>query len=180
MRSHSSLASVADIPGIPLLSVSDLTIAYHGERGAVRAVTDVSLDVRRGEIFGIAGESGSGKSTLLNAICRLLKYPGVVESGSVKFSEVEGRTVDILALEGEDLRCFRWARIAMVFQSALNALNPVLSIEAQMLDVSGRSSAGALQGATTRTCRRGPPAGGDPCPTARLTRTSFRAEHGSG
>jgi peptide/nickel transport system ATP-binding protein len=137
MTTQSSLSDTADARGTStsLLSVSDLTVAYHGERGAVRAVTGVSLEVRRGEIFGIAGESGSGKSTLLNTICRLIKYPGVVESGSVALAEPDGRQVDVLGLAGEELRRFRWARIAMVFQSALNALNPVLSIEAQMVDV---------------------------------------------
>lgn len=121
--------------GADLLSIEGLTVSYQTNRGFVRAVNDVSLKLRRGEIYGIAGESGSGKSTLLNAVCRLLKYPGRVDSGTIRFFERDGSSLDILALEGEDLRRFRWARISMVFQSALNALNPVMDIEAQLDDV---------------------------------------------
>jgi peptide/nickel transport system ATP-binding protein len=121
--------------GSELLTIDGLTVSYQTNRGAVRAVNDVSLKLRRGEICGIAGESGSGKSTLLNTVCRLLKYPGEVETGSIRFYERDGASLDILGLEGEELRRFRWARISMVFQSALNALNPVLDIEAQLDDV---------------------------------------------
>ena len=118
-----------------VLSVQGVTITYGLAPNLVHAVTDVTLTLNRGEIYGIAGESGSGKSTLLNAICRLLKDPGVVEAGSINFFDRDSSSHNILALNGEELRTFRWARIAMVFQSALNALNPVLSIEAQLQDV---------------------------------------------
>lgn len=125
----------AENHGDALLSIDRLTVTYATNRGAVRAVSDVSIDLRRGEIYGIAGESGSGKSTLLNTVCRLLKYPGTVEAGSIRFHERDGGSLDVLGLEGEELRRFRWARISMVFQSALNALNPVLDIEGQLDDV---------------------------------------------
>jgi peptide/nickel transport system ATP-binding protein len=121
--------------GETVLAVEGLSVSYHAAGGAVRAVTDVSVQLRRGEIYGIAGESGSGKSTLLQTISRLLKYPGTIDQGSVSFFGSDGERVEVLALEGEALRSFRWARIAMVFQSALNALNPVQTIEYQLTDI---------------------------------------------
>ena len=121
--------------GGTVLVIEGLSVSYYGAGHPVRAVTDVSIQLRRGEIYGIAGESGSGKSTLLQTISRLLKYPGAIDAGSVTFIGRDGERVDILGLEGEKLRRFRWARIAMVFQSALNALNPVQTIEYQLADV---------------------------------------------
>ena len=121
--------------GGTVLAIEGLSVSYYGAGNPVRAVTDVSIQLRRGEIYGIAGESGSGKSTLLQTVSRLLKYPGAIDAGSVTFIGRDGERVDILGLEGEKLRRFRWARIAMVFQSALNALNPVQTIEYQLTDV---------------------------------------------
>ena len=118
-----------------VLAVEGLSVSYYGPGTPVRAVSDVTIRLRRGEIYGIAGESGSGKSTLLQTISRLLKHPGTVDAGAVDFFEPDGSRVDVLALEGEALRRFRWARIAMVFQSALNALNPVQTIEYQLTDI---------------------------------------------
>jgi peptide/nickel transport system ATP-binding protein len=121
--------------GETVLAVEGLSVSYHGTGNPVRAVTDVTIQLRRGEIYGIAGESGSGKSTLLQAISRLLKYPGVIDAGSVSFYGRDGERVEVLGLQGERLRRFRWARIALVFQSALNALNPVQTIEYQLTDI---------------------------------------------
>jgi peptide/nickel transport system ATP-binding protein len=95
----------------------------------VRAIDRVSLDVERGEILGVAGESGSGKSTLAKAVLRILPPPGVISGGEVLF---EGR--DILSLEESELRGIRWERISMVFQSAMNALNPVITVGEQIVD----------------------------------------------
>jgi peptide/nickel transport system ATP-binding protein len=118
-----------------VLAVKGLSVSYYGAGEPVRAVTDVSIELRRGEIYGIAGESGSGKSTLLQTISRLLKHPGAIDAGSVSFFGRDGERVDVLKLGGEQLRRFRWARIAMVFQSALNALNPVQTIGYQLSDI---------------------------------------------
>ncbi len=112
-----------------LLSIRDLCVDYITDRGPVRAVDRVSLDVRRGEIVGIAGESGCGKSTLAQALMRILPPPAVITGGEVLF---EGR--DLLALDESALREMRWARMSMVFQSAMDALNPVLTIGEQLID----------------------------------------------
>jgi peptide/nickel transport system ATP-binding protein len=113
-----------------LLEIDDLTVQYRGDVRTTTAVDHVSFGIAPGEIFGLAGESGCGKSTIANTILRLLKYPAEVAGGRILF---DGR--DVLALNGEDLRQFRWREVAMVFQSAMNSLNPVLTIGEQMRDI---------------------------------------------
>ncbi len=113
----------------PLLAVRDLCVDYITGTGPVRAVDRVSLTLRRGEILGIAGESGSGKSTLAQALLRILPPPAVISGGEVRF---EGR--DVLALTEAELRALRWQRISMVFQSAMDSLNPVIPVGEQIVD----------------------------------------------
>ncbi|MGR9173103.1 ABC transporter ATP-binding protein [Hyphomicrobiales bacterium] len=115
----------------PLLSVKNLTIDYIGEERDFRAVDDVSFDVAPGEVFGLAGESGCGKSTIAFAISRLHKPPALIRKGSQIL--LAGR--DVLDLDPKALAAFRWREVAMVFQSAMNSLNPVLRIEDQFYDV---------------------------------------------
>jgi peptide/nickel transport system ATP-binding protein len=112
-----------------LLGIRDLRVDYLTPRGPVRALDGVSLDVGRGEIVGIAGESGSGKSTLAQAVMRILPPPAVIAGGEVS---LEG--TDLLALSEARLREVRWKRISMVFQSAMDALNPVIPIGEQLVD----------------------------------------------
>ncbi|MDR1392534.1 MAG: ABC transporter ATP-binding protein [Bifidobacteriaceae bacterium] len=118
----------------PVIRVSDLSVDYMGER-TVHAVQNVSLELARGEILGLAGESGCGKSTLAYGITRLLRPPALITSGKAVFYSREGFEIDISRLNGADLRSFRWEKIAMVFQGAMNSLNPVISIRAQLEDV---------------------------------------------
>ncbi|GIH16287.1 ABC transporter ATP-binding protein [Rugosimonospora africana] len=118
----------------PVLSVRDIAVDYAGPR-TVHAVRGVSFDLGRSEVLGIAGESGCGKSTLAYAIARLLRPPARMTAGSVVFHDTDGTAIDVTALSGEALRTFRWRRVAMVFQGAMNALNPVLSVRAQLGDV---------------------------------------------
>ena len=89
----------------------------------------MNLRVLPNEIMGLIGESGSGKSTLAYAVMRLLKGSARVVKGSIR---ILGR--DIYAMDKEELRQFRWANLSMVFQSAMNALNPVLTVETQIID----------------------------------------------
>jgi peptide/nickel transport system ATP-binding protein len=113
----------------PLLEVKDLCVDYMTERGPVRAVDHVSLELARGEFLGIVGESGCGKSTLLFAIARLLNAPAEITSGDVRF---EGH--DMVSMTEAELRHFRWRQYSVVMQSAMNALNPVMSIGEQLRD----------------------------------------------
>ena len=130
-----------------LLEIRGLSVDYVTERGPVRAVDSVSLAVRPGEVLGIAGESGSGKSTLAHALLRTLPPPAVISGGQVLF---EGR--DLLALGEEELRALRWKRMAIVFQSAMDSLNPVLTVGEQIEDVL-RAHSGATRAEARRRAR---------------------------
>lgn len=118
----------------PLLSIHDFSVVYDVDP-PVAAVKNVSLDVRRGEILGLAGESGCGKTTLAYGVQRLLKAPAVITSGSVVFHDATGEDIDIDRLDAEEMRRFRWDKISMVFQGAMNSLNPVATIGSQLEDV---------------------------------------------
>jgi len=117
-----------------LLTVSNMTVDYLGER-TVHAVKDVSIELGRGEILGLAGESGCGKSTFAYAINQLLRPPAMITGGTVVFHDQGGEDIDVLALENKALRRYRWDKVSMVFQGAMNSLNPVMSVGAQMSDV---------------------------------------------
>src|SRR5512138_3979147 len=117
-------------PNAPLISIENLKVEYLSGRGPVRAVDGVSFAIRPGEVVGLAGESGSGKSTIAHAILRILHPPALITGGQALF---EGR--DILEMDDEELNRFRWSKISIVFQSAMNALNPVMRIRDQLTDV---------------------------------------------
>ncbi|GMU05833.1 dipeptide/oligopeptide/nickel ABC transporter permease/ATP-binding protein [Corallococcus caeni] len=116
------------VPGV-LLRVEGVSIDYATEKGASRVVDSVSFDVAPGEVFGLAGESGSGKSTIGSALLGLLPASARVTQGRILFNGM-----DVTALEGAALRAFRWRQVSMVFQSAMSALNPVLTLGEQFHD----------------------------------------------
>src|SRR6266581_4832731 len=146
-----------------LLEVKNLNVDYLASNGTVHAVTDVSFILQRGEILGLAGESGSGKSTLAYAITRLLRPPAMITGGEILYypgsptdvtwtrlskngkrepstygngSAVDGtQSIDLLQVSPAQLRTIRWDELAIVFQSAMNALNPVMTISTQIMDV---------------------------------------------
>lgn len=128
-----------------VLDVRHVSVDYASASGTVHAVDDVSFTLARGQVLGLAGESGSGKSTLAYAIARLLRPPASVVQGQVLYfprngatanaPEADRRPVDVLSLTPDELRAFRWAQLSIVFQSAMNALNPVLDIGTQISDV---------------------------------------------
>ena len=120
--------------GEPVLTARDVSIRYEVEP-AVEAVKNVSLTLHRGEILGLAGESGCGKTTLAYGIQRLLKPPAVIAGGSVVFHDADGDDVDVNRLDVDAMRRFRWDKVSMVFQGAMNALNPVATIGSQLEDV---------------------------------------------
>ncbi len=117
-----------------LLEIQGLCVDYGQGQGAVRAVDGADLVLHRSEVLGLAGESGSGKSTLALAATRLLRAPGVITGGEVRLFRDDGSVVDMLEADFAGLRVLRWSEISLVLQSAMNALNPVLSIRAQLTD----------------------------------------------
>ncbi len=113
----------------PILRVRDLSIEFDVGGRSLRAVDGVSFDLRRGETLGLVGESGCGKTTTVLGIMRLLPPGGRIVSGSVWF---DGE--DLLDLDGRSLRAFRWTRLSLVFQGAMNALNPVRTVGDQIAE----------------------------------------------
>ena len=118
----------------PLLSVRDFSVVYDVDP-PVEAVKNVTLELQRGEILGLAGESGCGKTTLAYGVQRLLRAPAVITGGSVTFHDAGGVDIDVNALDVEAMQRFRWDKVSMVFQGAMNALNPVATIGSQLEDV---------------------------------------------
>ena len=112
-----------------VLQVENFTMRYKTRKGNVSAVEDVSFDLERGEAIGLVGESGCGKTSLAVALMRLLPDNARIIAGSIKLNGE-----DILTLSDSELRIRRWKTIAMVFQAAMNSLNPVYTIEDQIME----------------------------------------------
>jgi peptide/nickel transport system ATP-binding protein len=113
-----------------LLEIQNLQVEYPTPDRDVRAVDNVSFSVQPGEIVGLAGESGCGKSTTAHAILRILRPPAEITGGRVLF-----QGTDLVPLDREALRRYRWRHISLVFQSVMNALNPVMRIGDQFVDM---------------------------------------------
>ena len=135
-----------------ILDVRNLYVEYLTPRGPVQAVNGVSFSISQGEVFGLAGESGCGKSTIAHTILRVLRPPAVITGGHILYKgadvlemgeeEVQSYRGEYSLNEGQDtglpsytIEDFRWAEVSMVFQSAMNSLNPVVRISDQIIDV---------------------------------------------
>jgi peptide/nickel transport system ATP-binding protein len=120
----------AATPTPAVLELRGLTVEYRMGDRCARAVDGVDLEIAAGEIVGLAGESGCGKTTVANAAMQILRPPAHVAGGSIVFQgeELTGKT-------SEELRRYRWRNVSMVFQSAMNALNPVMRVGDQFLDM---------------------------------------------
>jgi len=113
-----------------VLEVKDLKMYYFTSRGPVRAVDNITFELKKGEVLGLAGESGCGKSSLGFTLMGMPTPPGKIIGGSIK---IDGR--EIVGLPEEVLRReIRWQKISMIFQGAMNALNPVYTVGYQMIE----------------------------------------------
>ena len=161
----------------PVLDVRKLIVEFSSEDGPVRAVDEVSFQVRRGEIVGLVGESGAGKSLTSEALLGLIRRPPGRVAGEVWFG---GR--DLLTLDEAALSRIRGKDIAMIFQNPTASLNPVFRVGDQMLEAMSAAPARAARGAAGAGGRDAGP-GRDLLAAGRgpgTTRTSSAAAWGSG
>lgn len=111
-----------------IVEIRGITIDYEMRRYALRAVDNMNLDIPFGKITALVGESGSGKTTVASSLLNCISSPGRIVSGQVNYHKDDGTVVDVSKLSEDELNCFRWKEISMVFQGAQSALNPVVTI----------------------------------------------------
>lgn len=112
-----------------VLEVDDLTMHYQTRKGPVYAVDNVTFSLKRGESMGLVGESGCGKTSVAISLLRLLPENAQILNGEVRINGT-----NIVTLPDKEMRAFRWRDISMVFQAAMNSLNPVYTVEEQILE----------------------------------------------
>ena len=117
-----------------ILKVENLKMYYHTSKGIVKAINDISFEIKKGETLGIVGESGCGKTSLGTSLLRMPSVPGKYDGGKIILDDE-----DIIPLKEEYIRKnIRWAKISMVFQGAMNSLTPVYTIGSQMIETLNR------------------------------------------
>ncbi|MCG6974349.1 MAG: ABC transporter ATP-binding protein, partial [Desulfobacterales bacterium] len=114
---------------MPLLTVENLSIGYHTRKRFIQSVEGVSFSLNKGKSLGFVGESGCGKTTIGMALMRLLPANAAISQGQVMF---DGH--DLLKIPEKEMRQIRWKKIAMIFQAAMNALNPVQRVDEQIIE----------------------------------------------
>ncbi len=119
-----------------VLSVQDLSVNYLTQRGPLKAVSHASFDLHKGETLALMGESGCGKTTLNFALMRLLPTNAQVPTGQIVYTRRDDSKIDVLKMDQDQLRRFRWSECSMVFQAALNSLNPVIRVRDMFYDTS--------------------------------------------
>lgn len=132
-------------PNHVVLSVRDLSVSYLAKRGRVRAVSNVSFDLHAGETLAIIGESGCGKSTLNLALMRQLPKSASIDRGNIIYTYRDGRQIDLLTLNKREMRAYLWSECSMVFQGALNSLNPVIRIRDMVYDTAAAHGVARLE-----------------------------------
>ncbi|GAB3670115.1 ABC transporter ATP-binding protein [Halopiger thermotolerans] len=111
----------------PVITVRNANVRFEMDKGTSNVLNDVSMDIYRGETLGVVGESGSGKSMFADALLDAVVDPGIL-TGEITFYPEDGGEIDVLGLEPWELRELRWEKISMVFQGAMSAFNPTMSI----------------------------------------------------
>jgi oligopeptide/dipeptide ABC transporter ATP-binding protein len=114
-----------------LLCIENLSIEYEADGETLRAVDDVSFTIKKGEKFGLVGESGCGKSTIAKSVLRILPKNGRIVNGAIRFGD---ERTDIVSADSNTLSDLRWEEISIIAQSAMNALDPVYTIEQQIAE----------------------------------------------
>lgn len=112
-----------------IIKVNDLSLQFPLRYGTVQALRNVSIEIPRGKVTALVGESGSGKTTLATALMKLVSFPGEITSGEIFFEDRE-----VLKMTPDQLHHYRWEDIAMVFQAAQSALNPVMRVRDAVIE----------------------------------------------
>lgn len=118
-----------------VLDIRNLSVKYRTVSGDVTAVDGVDLQVKRGEILGVAGRSGCGKSTMATTVLRLLRLPGFVAGGTAEFQPRDGDAFDLLEADESQLESLRWRHLAYLPQGSMSSLNPIARVRDQFADV---------------------------------------------
>ena len=113
----------------PVLQVKDLTMHYQTRLGTVKAVDGISFELARGEVLGLVGESGCGKTSIAVTLMKLLPDNALIVKGQVL---LDGQ--DLMTMDDTTLRTYRWRRISMIFQAAMNSLDPVHRVGDQIIE----------------------------------------------
>ena len=113
----------------PILQVKDLTMHYQTRQGTVKAVDGISFELARGEVLGLVGESGCGKTSIAVTLMKLLPDNALIVKGQVL---LDGQ--DLMTMDDTTLRTYRWRRISMIFQAAMNSLDPVHRVGDQIIE----------------------------------------------
>src|SRR5262249_1722748 len=124
-----AVSAVTETKGDALLELRQLVVDYGVGPGRARAVDGGDLEIGEREVVGLAGESGCGKTTIASTVLQILHPPGRIAGGSIRF---QGE--DLIGKSPEELRRFRWRNVSIVFQSAMNALNPLMRVGDQFVD----------------------------------------------
>lgn len=116
-----------------IVEFKNVSIDYPLKKYTIRAVTNVSLNIKKGAITALVGESGSGKTTLSSSIINCISKPGIIASGEVIFKDKD-KDLHIEKMTEKELQSFRWEKVSMVFQAAQSALNPVMTVREQFYE----------------------------------------------
>jgi peptide/nickel transport system ATP-binding protein len=111
----------------PIITVRNVNVQFKMESGVSHVLKDINIDIQRGETLGVVGESGSGKSMFVDSLLDAVVEPGIL-SGEIVYYPPEGEPIDVLGLKPWELRELRWEEISMVFQGAMSAFNPTMTI----------------------------------------------------
>jgi peptide/nickel transport system ATP-binding protein len=136
-----AVVDILELPSSTILDVRNLRVEFPSDRASVKAIDDISFELKRGQVLGIVGESGSGKSVTSLAIMGLIPNPGKISGGEIWFrpikknsKEQKAKPVNLLAISEEKKRNYRGGEIAMIFQEPMSALNPVYTIGFQIIE----------------------------------------------
>ena len=112
----------------PIMRIRNASVTFEMDRGSSRVLDHVNIDINQQEILGVVGESGSGKSMFASALLDAVVSPGILR-GSITYRYPDGEEIEVLSLEGDELKQFRWEEVSMVFQGAMSSFNPTKTVE---------------------------------------------------